>query len=83
MSDPASEKWHMDRRIPLALIVTIGIQTAGVFFWMGQLSVRIDQLERQITMASQNDSRLTRLEVQIDNATKLLTNIERKMENIR
>jgi hypothetical protein len=31
--DPAEASWHFDRRIPIALIVTIAIQTFGIVWW--------------------------------------------------
>lgn len=78
--DPASGGWHLDRRIPVALIITLGLQTAGVFFWMGQLSVRIDQLEAQVLRAATNSDRLTRLEVQLEQVGLTLQRIDQKLE---
>lgn len=31
--DPAEASWHFDRRIPIALIVTILTQTVGIVWW--------------------------------------------------
>ncbi len=55
--------WQIDKKIPVALIFTLLIQTAGFAFWMGQLSVRIDQLEATNLRYATNSDRLTRLEV--------------------
>jgi len=79
-NDPAGGGWHFDKRIPVALIITLGLQTAGVFFWMGQLSVRIDQLENRALSAATNSSRLTRLEVQLEQVGATLKRIEQRME---
>lgn len=79
-TDPTSGGWHLDKRIPVALIVTLALQTAGVFFWMGQLSVRIDQLESQVLRAATNSDRLTRLEVQLEQASQTLGRIETRLE---
>jgi hypothetical protein len=55
-----SEHWHLDKRVPLALIITLIIQTMGVFFWMGQLSVKLHQMEKQsIAYIENHDSILT------------------------
>lgn len=70
--------WTLDRKIPLALVLTLALQTAGVFFWMGQLSVRIEQLENQIERAATNADRLTRLEVQLENLQAIMERIERQ-----
>lgn len=84
ITDPAATGgWHLDKRIPVALIVTLALQTAGVFFWMGQLSVRIDQLEAQVLRSSKNSDRLTRLEVQLENMDNTLQRIDERLERDR
>lgn len=40
--DPANGAWHLDKRIPLAMIGAILIQTAAFGFWIGQLSYSLD-----------------------------------------
>lgn len=69
------DSWQIDKKIPVALIITLLIQTAGFAFWMGQLSVRIDQLEAQNLRYSTNSDRLTRLEVRIENLTEAVRDL--------
>jgi len=69
--------WQIDKKIPVALIFTLLIQTAGFAFWMGQLSVRIDQLETTNLRYTTNSDRLTRLEVRIDNLTEDVQDLAR------
>lgn len=40
--DPANGAWHLDKRIPLALLGAILLQTATFGFWVGQISNRLD-----------------------------------------
>lgn len=35
---PAAEPWHLDRRIPIALILAIIGQTAGAVWWASTIS---------------------------------------------
>lgn len=72
-------EWQIDKKIPVALIFTLLIQTAGFAFWMGQLSVRIDQLESQNLRYSTNSDRLTRLEVRIDNLTEAVRDLSSRV----
>lgn len=46
----------MDKRVPLALIITIFIQTGAFGFWVGQLANR---LEAEVTLNQRQDARLS------------------------
>ena len=61
-----NDHWQVDKKIPVALIVAIIVQSAGLAFWIGQLSSRVDSMENQAVRYIANGDRLTRLEVQID-----------------
>ena len=73
------EEWQIDKKVPVALIFTLLIQTAGFAFWMGQLSIRIDQLESQNLRYSTNSDRLTRLEVRIDSLTEAVRGLSSRV----
>jgi len=74
--DPTSSFWHIDRKVPLALIVTIGVQTAGIAYWVGGVSNRVDQLERFVAGRVTDADRITRLEVKLENMVDSLGRIE-------
>ena len=40
--------WQVDRHIPLALILTIAIQTVGVVWWAATLTGRVNDLEAKV-----------------------------------
>jgi hypothetical protein len=44
----ASEPWHLDKRVPLALILSLAVQTAAVVWWAAALSARVDDHDRRI-----------------------------------
>lgn len=72
--------WHFDKRVPVALILTILLQTGGFFFWMGQISTRIENLEERVAFTARNNDRLTRLEAVLDNVNEGVNKLERKIE---
>lgn len=37
-----TDRWHLGKDIPIALIVAVLLQTAGGIWWMAQLSSKID-----------------------------------------
>jgi hypothetical protein len=73
-NEPSRESWHLDKRVPLALILTILAQTATLIVWGTQLTERVSQLERveavRANIAPQSADRLTRVEVKVDNIEK-------------
>jgi TolA-binding protein len=53
MSD--NSPWHLDKRVPLALIVAIALQTAGAIWWAASINgevqstrQRVDRLDVQV-----------------------------------
>lgn len=49
MANP--EPWHLDRRVPIALILTVAIQTAGMVWWASALSSQVASHDRWIQKA--------------------------------
>jgi len=41
-NDPASGNWHLDKRVPVAIIVAIGLQTFGAVWWAATTSARTE-----------------------------------------
>ncbi|MCV6577445.1 MAG: hypothetical protein OIF58_17110 [Cohaesibacter sp.] len=74
------EPWHLDKRVPVALIVTLMIQTFGVIWWAASMSERVNFLERQMQERSDQSERLTRLEVNMKAVVSATTRIERKLD---
>ncbi len=59
-------RWHLDKRVPLALIITILAQTMVVIWGASNLWTRVGELERQMQVAAPNFERLIRLETKVD-----------------
>jgi hypothetical protein len=69
--------WTVDKRVPLALIVTIVIQTGGLVWWASSLSERVNSLERRAEQTAPQADRLTRVEVKIESVQEGITEIKR------
>lgn len=76
---PEQERWHLDKRVPIALIVTILIQTGAALWWAATVNARVDVLERQATATAPQDARLTRLEVKLEFMQEGIARIERAL----
>jgi tRNA A-37 threonylcarbamoyl transferase component Bud32 len=86
-TDPANENWHLDKRIPLALIVTMMLQFGGGIWWLSQIQFRVEQQGSDIkrletTMSSTQvdrnslDNRITRIEEKLSGQTEILREIK-------
>ena len=57
-----TEPWTVDRRVPVALILTLFIQTAGILYWAAGLEHRVSTLENWIESNQSTQTRLVRVE---------------------
>lgn len=51
-----SEPWHLDKRVPIALIIAIAMQTMGIVWWASSLDHRVRTIEREVMALMQADS---------------------------
>ena len=90
--DPASETWHFDKRIPIALIFTMLIQFAGGIWWLSSVQFRVEQHEKaiedlEITLSSSVtdrnslENRITRIEEKLSSQTDILREIKTLLSN--
>jgi hypothetical protein len=59
-------RWHLDKRVPLALLFAILVQTGAALWWAAGVNARVEQLERQVISAAPNVERIVRLETKMD-----------------
>ncbi len=65
IQDPASAGgWHLDKRVPIALIITLLIQAGGAVWWAATTSGRISAIEQLVS--SSITGRLNRIEDKLD-----------------
>lgn len=65
--------WHLDKRVPIALILTVIVQTAMMGVWVGSIQARVDTNERAIAAGADTAERLARIEA-------ILERVERRIE---
>ena len=79
--DPASASWHLDRRVPIALIVSIAIQTAGIVWWASSISERVGFLERRELATAPHFERIIRLETRMESIAEYLLEIRNMLRS--
>ncbi len=78
----AQEPWHLDRKVPIALIVTIIVQTAGIVWWAANVDTRLAVIEKTDAAQGGYADRLTRLESAKEDVSRRLDRIEVKIDRI-
>lgn len=81
-----NQGWRIDKHIPVAVIIAIAVQTAGVIWWASDLSTRIDILERfrieQLQSSKEDAERIRNLEGQVPAILNELENINKGIDRI-
>ena len=54
--------WHLDRRVPIAVIVTLLLQSAAALVWAGSAAERLSVLETRAARIDEMVERTARLE---------------------
>ena len=76
MSETDDRQWHLDKKVPLALIMTIIGQTVVAAWGASNLWTRVGELERQMQTAAPQFERIIRLETKVDGITGSLLEIK-------
>ena len=76
MSGAEDRQWHLDKKVPLALIMTIIGQTVVAAWGASNLWTRVGELERQMQIAAPQFERVIRLETKVDGITGSLSEIK-------
>ena len=78
---PAPERndenqWHLDKKVPLALIFTIIAQTMIAAWAASNIWTRVGELEHKVELAAPQAERIIRLETKVDGITGSLAEIK-------
>jgi hypothetical protein len=70
-------EWHLDKRVPIALMLSLALHAGATLWWASQLTERVGALERQQISAAPQGDRLTRVEVKLENVQSGIDEIKR------
>ena len=65
--------WHLDKRVPIAIIVALAAQTAAIIWWAATMEARVSAIETTLLANANTSERLTRIEV-------ILERVERRLD---
>jgi hypothetical protein len=79
-------QWHLDKKVPIAMIITIALQTGAFVWFAARLDHRVEALERSelrsTMVAPVQADRLTRVEVKLEGVQEGVSRIERAIQQI-
>lgn len=79
-ADDERRRWHVDKTVPVALLLGLAVQAAGAFWWAASTSARVDQLERQVAAAAPQAERLIRVEEKLGGVQSSLAEIKAALQ---
>lgn len=74
-------EWHLDKKVPIAMIMTIILQTAGIIWFAAGIVHRVESLERESLARGTQADRITRLEVRLETVQEGITEIKRILQS--
>lgn len=80
MANEQGPGWHLDRRLPVALIATLIIQTGMAFWWAATVSAGIAEANKERILLS---ARVSKIENERDDFRDRMTRMEVQMTNLR
>lgn len=87
MHEERSEQWHLDRKVPLAMIGAMIIQTVAVVWFASKLDSRVQSLEEsdrrseiRFNAIGADRERLIRVEEKVSSQTELLKDIKQALD---
>jgi peptidoglycan hydrolase CwlO-like protein len=86
-----TEQWHLDKRVPIALIVTLCLQTSAAIWWAASINERMAVNEATITAVKADqvsagkelEAQRTQVAVLVEQLGNTNKNLERLQTEVR
>lgn len=77
-------RWVIDRHVPVAFLVGLAVQLAGIVWWGSQVQTKQEELERRITIqeSSKVIERMAVLEEQLKASKEIQNDMNKKLDRL-
>lgn len=82
MAEQQDNHWHLDKKVPIALIVAILAQTGSFIWWGATISQRVSNLEAASDSRALLSERITRQEALMEGLQRGVLRIEDKVDRL-
>lgn len=84
MCDETKEPWHLDKRIPIVLILSILLQAGSFVWWASKIDGKAEDHERRLIVVEKFDmdigQRLAKIEISSEYMSKSMDKISINLE---
>lgn len=74
--DKRDAEWHLDKKVPIALIGTVVLQSVFFVWAASNLWTRVGELEHKVELSAPQFERIIRVETKMDGITVSLSEIK-------
>jgi hypothetical protein len=74
--------WRLDKRVPVAVIVAMLLQLAGILIWATQLDARVSSMEQQMVGSPALGEKFARLEERLEYMKQDVQYIKHQLERL-
>ena len=82
--DREVEHWHLDKKVPISIIIALFFQTLGFIYigtaWKTEIDFRINSLEKESEERKNQESRIVAVEQQIRFIAETVQRIDRRLD---
>ncbi len=82
ISENEISHWRVDKRIPIALLITLFLQIASAIIWTTQLNARVDTLEQKAAYSSDFGEKLARIDERLQAVKQYMEDIRQEIRNV-
>lgn len=76
--------WTLDRHIPVAFLIGLAIQLAGIVWWGSQVQTKQEELERRLAIqeSAKTAERMAVLEEQLRTSKEIQNDMNKKLDKL-
>jgi hypothetical protein len=83
MDDKTENKWHLDKKVPISLIIMMVMQFTALVWFVGKLDARILALETGVSVQHERDERQDKASAESDSLIRAnLQDINQKLDRL-
>ncbi len=80
--DNKDNQWHLDKKVPISLILAIALQTGAAIWWVSAVDARVAALELKAAKAEAALSEVVQLRARVDSIYDRQVRMDDKIDRL-